>query len=474
MGLFGKKNGETDAQQAKIEELEAKVKELEAEKALSDSLLESVNNSTHLGIWRAIYDEKGEITQVLYSDEFRRMLGYSKKELPDSFESLSGIMHPDEVNAVYAAYAAAANDKTGRAKYDIDYRLRTKSGDYKWYHAAGECLRYPNGTPKVFIGTFTDIDEQKTIAETMEVSTRRQEAVDLMMLEGTWSMDLTKYAIDDINSPMVFSDQFKKILGYSGSYDFPDIMQSWITKIHPDDVAGASAAMGEQLSDPTGKTIFDMEYRMLHKDGEYRWVRASSTVVWSKDRRTPLMAAGTILDVSDEKKSQIKFKEEMAPKIQSLRDGITNIASTVRLATSQMSEVATQQAQITDAAKKIGESVDSSMEIITSIQGIADQTNLLSLNASIEAARAGDAGRGFAVVATEVQNLSNSTKDTTNHISDILGDMNTSIKDMLSKIEKISENVSTENKEMQEIDDTIEQLHDFADEIGEMVSTLYE
>ncbi len=69
---------------------------------------------------------------------------------------------------------------------------------------------------------------------------------------------------------------------------------------------------------------------------------------------------------------------------------------------------------------------------------MADQTNLLSLNASIEAARAGEAGRGFAVVAGEVQNLSNSTKETTDHISRILGEMNESIKEMLGKISKIS------------------------------------
>ena len=293
------------------------------------------------------------------------------------------------------------------------------------------------------------------------------------MLEGSWSMDLTKYAIDDPESPMVFSDQFKRILGYNNPHEFKDVMSEWITRIHPDDVAGASEAMGKQLSDPSGKTVFDMEYRMKHKDGQYRWVRASSTVVWSQDKTTPLMAAGTILDITDEKKNSLRFREEMAPKIEALRDGITEIATTVKTAAEQMNAVAERQTDLTDSAKKIADAVDSSMEIITSIKNIADQTNLLSLNASIEAARAGDAGRGFAVVAGEVQSLSSSTTDTTDHISNILGDMNTSIKDMLSKISQISENVSMENKEMEDISVTIEKLHAFANEIGEMVSTLY-
>ena len=83
-------------------------------------------------------------------------------------------------------------------------------------------------------------------------------------------------------------------------------MSSWITKMHPDDVAMASEAMGKQLSDPSGQTVFDMEYRMLHKDGEYRWVRASSMVVWSQDRKRPLMAAGTILDIKVTVGQQVK------------------------------------------------------------------------------------------------------------------------------------------------------------------------
>lgn len=454
-----------------IEELERRLAEEKLRADTNEQLLELINNSTHLGLWYAYYKENGDVETIIYSKEFRRMLGYSEKELPDTFDSLGKIMHPDDTKEVFELFAKAAADTTNRTKYDIDYRLLTKNEGYKWFRAAGDCIRYKNGTPRVFTGTFSDIDKQKKTAEILELQQRRQGAVEMMMLEGSWSMDLTKYDITDPNSPMVFSEQFKKILGYHNPAEFPDIMQSWFTKIHPDDVSGASEQMGRQLSDPSGATVFDMEYRMLHKSGEYIWVRASSYVVWCDKK--PLMAAGTILDITDEKVNRMRFQEELAPKIEQLRDGIDSIAGTIGTATKQMNEVAERQTEVTASANEISKSVSASVGIINSIKTIADKTNLLSINAGVEAAHAGEAGKGFAVVAGEVKTLASSTKDTTDKIAGLLGSMNASVQDMLTKIEQTSENVTQENTEMAQIDETVEKLHRLADDIGAIVMTLY-
>ena len=468
--MFGKKQNLSQGVDYQFQELTAELEKYKAESALNYKMLESINNNAHLAVWMSYFDEKGNQVSVHFTDEMRRSLGYSYNELPDTIDSLGSLIHPDDSEEVFAAYGNAVAN--ANATYDIKYRLKLKNGEYHIFHATGECLRRPNGTPEVFIGTFIDIDDKLKTEAKLEHDTRRQYAVDKMMLEGSWSLDLSQGAIDDPNTPMVFSNQFKKLLGYSNSVDFPDVMSSWLTKIHPDDVEGAAGLMAKQMADPTGDTVFDMEYRIQHKSGEYKWFRASSYVVFSPSKE-PLMAAGTILDITEEKEAKERFESELAPDIISLENKIADITKTVDDAASEMQDVALRQTEIASASQEIEASVDASMNIIKSIESIAAQTNLLSLNASIEAARAGEAGKGFAVVASEVQNLASSTKETTSNISKILGEMNTSVKDLMQKINEINDSISSQSANMEEINATMEELHSLAIAIGDMTSHLY-
>lgn len=117
--------------------------------------------------------------------------------------------------------------------------------------------------------------------------------------------------------------------------------------------------------------------------------------------------------------------------------------------------------------------------ILNSITEISDQTALLALNASIEAARAGDAGRGFAVVATEIRKLADDTQGATQRISSIVttvqsevGQMNTKMGDGLAQLEKSNTMADTTKESFLDIKEGAIVVHEEVSEIVEGIQTL--
>ena len=96
-------------------------------------------------------------------------------------------------------------------------------------------------------------------------------------------------------------------------------------------------------------------------------------------------------------------------------------------------------AQVVKAVRALGEQTTHIGSILETITQIAEQTNLLALNAAIEAARAGEHGRGFAVVADEVRHLANRTKQAVTEIESILTGLRDRTQAVVSKSECLAE-----------------------------------
>ncbi len=124
--------------------------------------------------------------------------------------------------------------------------------------------------------------------------------------------------------------------------------------------------------------------------------------------------AGNVAAASEEASMNVQAvagaAEELSASIREISQQVSHSTGIARQAKDKADISNTQVRSLVDASEKIG-------VVVSLISDIAEQTNLLALNATIEAARAGEAGRGFAVVASEVKNLANQTAQATGQIS---------------------------------------------------------
>lgn len=115
------------------------------------------------------------------------------------------------------------------------------------------------------------------------------------------------------------NDRWAQMLGYDTIKDFEDNVDTWTNSIHPDD---RDAAWGSINDHKEGRTLsHKMEYRMLTKDGSYRWVLDHAKIVQRDDSGRPLRMSGTHSDITDRK----MLENDRGKLIRSLREALYEI-----------------------------------------------------------------------------------------------------------------------------------------------------
>jgi len=111
------------------------------------------------------------------------------------------------------------------------------------------------------------------------------------------------------DTSVAWSDEFRSILGYSDDNDFPNVLGSWIDRLHPDDKERTLNAFASHLYDTTGKTPFNVEYRLLKKNGEYSYYHAAGESIRDADGNA-IRVAGALMDITETKNLQFNLEHE--------------------------------------------------------------------------------------------------------------------------------------------------------------------
>lgn len=203
------------------------------------------------GIW----DWEIQSGAVWFSPQYIRLLGYGKDDVvPGYVDTWSERLHPEDRAAVMSA---VDQHLAGIAPYDIEYRLRLKSGEYRWFRARGQAYWDEDGRAVRMTGILSDIAEQRRVLEVLEHQRRRKQ----MLIKHT---PAAVAMLDREMRYIIHSDRWLKDYGLDGQsligrshYEvFPDLPERW-KDIHRDCLGG--------------------QIRECKQD---RFVRADGTEVW--------------------------------------------------------------------------------------------------------------------------------------------------------------------------------------------------
>ncbi len=154
--------------------------------------------------------------------------------------------------------------------------------------------------------------------------------------------------------------------------------------------------------------------------------------------------------------SSVQDSIDTTQKVQSAAERLTDAQNTIKTLVKNVNETAEKEHEMATALADLSSDADNVKSVLTIISDIADQTNLLALNAAIEAARAGEHGRGFAVVADEVRKLAERTQHSLSEINATINVIVQAIMDTGSQMDHNSKAINSLVERTNEVDDKID------------------
>ena len=292
----------------------------------------------------------------------------------------------------------------GRLVRSIFQRIRA-NGDPVWLQVSYQLVLDRHGKVTRIVEQAADVSAQQIAALDMEA---RLEALDR-------TQGVIEFALD--GTILTANDRFLEMVGYS--------LEEIIGKHHSllvDSLEARSPAYHVFWDRLRAGRHASSLFRRIGRGGREIWIQASYNPLLAADGQT-LKVIKYATDVTSQTQAARALQQEVVQLTETVQ-GNAQLASQATDISRQAQQRLQEGRQVIDRLIADMEAIHASMKSITGITDLIDsitlRTRLLSLNARVEAAHAGDAGRGFAVVATEINGLATQCKNATNEIHDLL------------------------------------------------------
>jgi len=388
------------------------------------------------------------------SEQFCEIAGYTLEEMVGQPHNL--VRHPDMPEAAFENMWTTL--KKGRSWMGL-VKNRTKSGDHYWVDAFaspivedGKTIEYqsvrlcPNrehveNAEKVY----AKITANKTPWQLKMPRTRLWQRMSLGFVASAIVSAIADYFIPGTGVPLmallsittgyISTRRLEKVSAQARKvYDNP-LMELVYTK-HVDDISEIELALkkrqselnavvgriqdsNQQLAESAQSSSDNCNRTAENLDGQARETEQVATAI------TEMNSTANEIANNAQAASQVANTAQVAAK-----DGMNSVEDTVNA----IEQLAEQLSSASNVIEKLSAQSATIGQVIEVIQGIAEQTNLLALNAAIEAARAGEQGRGFAVVADEVRQLAQRSSESTGEIRNIVLSIQNSTKEAVDSI----------------------------------------
>lgn len=212
----------------------------------------------------------------------------------------------------------------------------------------------------------------------------------------------------------------------------------------------------------------------IHKSGRSVWLQATYNPILGRDGKV-VKIIKFASDITHETEKLIDFAKTAEQVKDSSKETarMTSVGSVqLRGSMTASTEVATQVAEVASRINELNTKSAEISAIVTTISSISEQTNLLALNAAIEAARAGEHGRGFAVVADEVRTLASRTNQSTIEIDEMVKANQSLTKAAMEQMKRTEQQTRTVGEQIEQAADLMEQICRGASDVADALDSI--